>query len=354
MKKTIIILALVMLMLAGCSVKKTTTAPSTEPALLLKDPEPTQTVPVTNPTIPTTVPTQPPVTEPATVPTTAPTEPPAIVITKHPTSESVLAGERTWFIANAENETQITWEFFSPDGTMYSLQQAMSAHPGLILEVLPEDTLGLRQIPASFSGWSARARYDGPGGTATTDRATITVWEPYHEIIETYRGVHRTGTGNLEKGISELVNNYDFLGYTETDLNGDGIQELVLASNGYNEYPFIIYEIYTLKNGSPVCVAKSRARERYFMLNDGRFLMEGSNSAFSSSWITYCFDGEGMAIQEQIWTSEEPHDMADFAPYYYYCGEIYGPIEPMVYDEAARTIESWEWKVTLPSLTAIN
>ena len=83
MKKTIFILALAMLMLAGCSVKKTTTAPSTEPALLLKDPEPPQTVPVTNPTIPTTVPTQPPVTEPATVPTTAPTEPPAIVITKH-------------------------------------------------------------------------------------------------------------------------------------------------------------------------------------------------------------------------------------------------------------------------------
>ena len=150
-----------------------------------------------------------------------------------------------------------------------------------------------------------------------------------------------------------MVNNYDFVGYTEMDLNGDGVKELVLGSNGNNPYPFVLYEIYTLQNGNPVCVAKSRARERYFMLNDGRFLMEGSSSATSSCWITYRFDGVGMAIQEQIWTSDEPHDMADFAPYYYY-SLPYGPEQPMVYDEAARLIEQWEWAVTMLPLTPIN
>lgn len=338
MKRTIFILVLAMLMLTGCSGSKTNPEAVTAPSLTPSEPAITEA----------------PATKPVTVPTTAPTAPAGIVITKHPSSETVSAGARTWFIANAENETQITWEFFSPDGTIYSLQQTMSAHPGLIMEVLPEDTLGLRQIPVSFNGWSARARYDGPGGTATTDRATITVRAPYSEIIETYRTVHRSGTGNMEKGISEMVNSHDFLGYVETDLNGDGIQELILASDGYNEYPFIIYEMYTLINGSPVCVTKSMARERYFLLNDGRFLMEGSSSAISSCWITYRFDGASLVIQEQIWTSDQPHDMADFAPYYYYCGERYGPSEPMIYDEAARTIESWEWKVTIPSLTAIN
>lgn len=348
--KKMLIFMLFMLMLTGCSGSKTKPESATAPSQSLRE-----TAPIGNLiTVPKTTPTVAPVTEPVTVSTTAPTAPAAVVITKHPSSETVFVGGKTWFISRAENETQITWEFFSPDGTMYSLQQTMSAHPGLILEVLPEDTLGLRQIPASFSGWSARARYDGPGGTATTDRATITVRGPYSEIIETYRTVHRNGTGNLEKGISELVNSHDFLGYAEIDLNGDGIQELILASDGYNHYPFVIYEIYTLKNDTPICVTKSKARERYFMLNDGRFLMEGSSSATSSCWITYRFDGAGMTIQEQIWTSEEPHDMADFAPYYYYCGMIYGPTEPIVYDEAARTIESWEWKVTLPSLTAIK
>lgn len=360
MKKMILVLSLVLLTLTGCASSKTEPAPDTQPVHAATEPVPTQTEPAPLQTEPTTIPTTEP-TEAPVIPTiefVPPAPPPPvdpIVITKHPTSETVSEGARTWFIAKADNETQITWEFFSPDGTMYSLQQTMSAHPGLILEVLPEDTLGLRQIPASFSGWSARARYDGPGGTATTDRATITIRRaPYSEIIETYRAVHRSGTGNIEKGISELVNENDFLGYAETDLNGDGIMELILASDGYNHYPFVIYEIYTLKDGRPVCVTKSRARERYFMLNDGRFLMEGSNSATASSWITYRFDGASLSIQEQIWTSDEPHDMADFAPYYYYCGVLYGPTEPMVYDEAASTIESWEWKVTLPTLTAIN
>ena len=344
---------MVMLMLTGCSGNNTEQMAVTAPTQAAAEAAPELgnliTIPADKP-----APTVPPVTETVAPPTTAPTDPAAIVITKHPSSETVSAGGRTWFIANAENESQITWEFFSPDGTMYSLQQAMSAHPGLILEVLPEDTLGLRQIPASFSGWSARARYDGPGGTATTERATISVRDPYAELIETYRAVHRSGTGNIEKGISELVNNYDFLGYVIKDMDGDGIAELILASDGYNAYPYVIYDVYTLENGTPTILVQSRARARYFLLQDGRFLMEGSSGAMSSSWITYdFFNGASLAIQEQIWTSDQPHDMADFAPYYYY-SLPYGPEEPIVYDEAARTIASWERMVTLPALTPIS
>jgi hypothetical protein len=358
MKKNVLILFLVLLvMLAGC---KSDDAPAVQPAT---DPAsaaattPAETVPspTTQPTTaptetvaPTTEPTVPPTTEPAPPPTTAP----AIVITKHPTSETVSVGARTWFIAKAENETQITWEFFSPDGTMYSLQQAQSAHPGLILEVLPEDTLGLRQIPTSFNGWSARARYDGPGGTATTDRATITVRNPYADIIETYRSVHRTGTGNIEKGISELVNTHDYLGYAMKDLDGNGVQELILASDGNNLYPYVIYEIYTMENGQAVCMTKSAARSRYFMLRNGKLLLEGSNSAVSSTWVLYELNGDFYGVSEQIWTSDVPHDLADFAPYYYY-SLPYGQGDPIVYDEAARLIESWEREIYLPDLTPI-
>lgn len=353
------ILLLVMLMLTGCSGRKNEQIHATAPTLPATEPALEQgtliTLPATEPApAPTVAPTTPPVTETLPPPTAAPTAPPAIVITKHPTSETVSVGARTWFIAKAENETQITWEFFAPDGTLYSLQQAMSAHPGLVLEVLPEDTLGLREIPASFSGWSARARYDGPGGTATTDRATITVRDPYGEIIETYRAVHRSGTGNIEKRVSELVSNYSFLGYVLKDLDGNGVQELILASDGFNEYPYVVYDIYTLQNGNAVCVTQSRARERYFMLRDGRFLMEGSSGAMSSCWITYRFNGTAMSVQEQIWTSEEPHDMADFAPYYYYSANVYGTGDPIVYDEAAQTIEHWESLIALPTLTAIE
>ena len=360
MKKMILVLAIVLVMLTGCSGNKKEQPPVAAPTQAAAEPTQELGALITAPAI---QPSQSPAAAPA-APTVTETAPPAttaaaIVITKHPSSETVSAGARTWFIAKAENATQITWEFFSPDGTMYSLQEAMSAHPGLILEVLPEDTLGLRQIPASFSGWSARARYDGPGGTAVTDRATITVKEtttsrdPYAEIIETYREVHRSGTGNREKGISELVNREDFLGYALMDLDDDGVEELILASDVYHLYPNIIYDVYTLENGKPELLLQSRARSRYFMLQDGRFLMEGSSGAMYASWITYRFSDTSPSVQEQIWTTEEPHDLADFAPYYYY-GTAYGESEPMVYDEAARTIESWERAITIPVLTPIN
>jgi hypothetical protein len=352
MKKRILIFLLVLLVLTGCSGRENEQSPTlaaTEPTAELGA---LITVPSVKPA-PTPAPATPAATEKAPAPTTASTAPAAIVITKHPSSETVSAGGGTWFIAKAENQTQITWEFFSPDGTMYSLQQTMSAHPGLVLEVLPEDTLGLRQIPASFSGWSARARYDGPGGTATTERATITVRDPYGDLIEIYRAVHRSGTGNIEHRISELVNNRDFLGYAIIDLDGNGVEELILGSDGYNAYPFVVYDVYTLENGIPTIMIQSRARARYFLLQDGRFLMEGSSSAFESNWVTYDFGSASVAVQEQIWTSQEPHDMADFAPYYYY-SLPYGPAEPIVYDEAARMIEQLEWAITLPTLTPIN
>ena len=351
MRKMMIVFAILMLVLSGCSGSKTEQTPAQTAAESAAEQGELITAPTVKPaTAPAAEPAIPTATE--SVQPTAPA-PAAVVITKHPTSESVSAGGNTWFIAGAENETQLTWEFFAPDGTMYSLQQAMSAHPGLILEVLPEDTLGLSQIPASFCGWSARARYDGPGGTAATERATITVRDPYGEVIELYRSVRRSGMGNIEKGISELVNSYDFLGYAMEDLDGNGVEELILASDGYNVFPYIIYEIYTLQNGKAVSVIKSAARSRFFMLRDGRFLMEGSSGAMYSRWMTYGFGGASLQLQEEIWTSEEPHDMADFAPYYYY-SLPYGPEEPLVYDEAARTIEAWEWAVTLPALIPIS
>lgn len=359
MKQKILVLSLVLLMFSGCSGSKTGQITSKDPAQTATEPTSESgelmTVPASGLPGTTIAPTTAPVAETESISATEPIAQTAIVITKHPTSETISVGGRTWFIANAENETQITWEFFSPDGTMYSLQQTMSAHPGLILEVLPEDTLGLRQIPATFNGWSARARYDGPGGTAVTERARITVRDPYGEVIETYRTVHRSGAGNMERGISELVNPYDFLGYALQDLDGNGVQELILASDGYNSnYPNVIYEIYTLVNGNAVCVTKSAARERYFMCYDATFLMEGSSGAMYSSWVTYTFSGASLSVQEQVWTSDQPHDMADFAPYYYYCGRPFGMEEPMTYDMAARTIETWERSVILPSLIPIN
>ena len=86
---------------------------------------------------------------------------------------------------------------------------------------------------------------------------------------------------------------------------------------------------------------------------NGKLLLEGSNSAVSSTWVLYDLSGGSYGVSEQIWTSDEPHDLADFAPYYYY-SRPYEQADPIVYDAAARLIESWEQEIYLPTLTPIT
>lgn len=90
------------------------------------------------------------------------------VITKDPTSEKLSPGGKTWFVAHADGATILTWEFLSPDEKVYSITETMDLHPGLELDASQEDTVSLRNVPLSLNGWSARARFDGPGGSTTT------------------------------------------------------------------------------------------------------------------------------------------------------------------------------------------
>ena len=74
------------------------------------------------------------------------------------------------------------------------------------------------------------------------------------------------------------------------------------------------------------------------MLYDGAFLIEGSSVAMYSSWVTYRFSGASLLVHEQVWTSDQPHNMADFAPYNHYCGSLYGTEDPVAYDVYTKKI----------------
>jgi len=100
---------------------------------------------------------------------------PEIVITKHPTGEVLPVGGKTWFIAHADNADQLTWMLVDPEGVYYALEDAEAQLPGLELEVLPKDTLGVSNVPAALDGWGVVTWFFGPGGSAETNIAYITV-----------------------------------------------------------------------------------------------------------------------------------------------------------------------------------
>lgn len=328
--------------------------------------ETAQTEPATEITMIESVATE-PETQPETQPeTTAAAQPP--VVTKDPTGEKLSPGGKTWFVAHADGATILTWEFLSPEGTVYSVTETMSLHPGLLLDISKEDTVEVSNVPLSFNGWSARARFDGPGGSVTTQAALITVSRSegaYDTVIERYR----TAVAHKDEGydifaqydVSEMIFYADHVGYARVDLDGNGTEELIIAGIGYDipEEPYL-FEIFTLENGTPVSVARSQARSRLFLMGDNKIYNEGSSGAASSNFSVMQLSGSQLRFLNGLYTTDT---LADGSPspytYYFTTSNQYGDLSLLAGDNgmeekvADTFLTSWRGSVTLPELCLI-
>ena len=79
----------------------------------------------------------------------------------------------------------------------------------------------------------------------------------------------------------------DKIGYAYIDLNGDGIDELLIGEISESSEPSVIYDIYTMKDRKPVHVVSGWDRNRYYKLENGMICNDYSNSAFSSGRAVY-------------------------------------------------------------------
>jgi len=285
-----------------------------------------------------------------------------VTITKNPTSESLTVGGKAWFIAHANNATSLTWLLTSPQGQSYTVEQAMAANPGLQIQVLPEDTLGVSNVPVSVNGWSVQARFDGPGGSAVTAPAMIYVVDTvtaYGSVISAYYRAYTTGNTTSEyafnNNLSEFISYAPHVGYALQDINGDGVQELIIAGINDEAYTeIVIFDLYTLENGQPVQLACTRARSRYFLRSDGSILNEGSNGAGNSIFVINRLYGSSLTPIESAMTWYEGSERDGC--YHQTDGYNY---EPRDYDEYLNEAQfnyfvgSWRDSVYVPQLTKI-
>ncbi len=319
------------------------------------------------PTVPeATLPATEAVTQPPTQPPTAPAQPP--VITKDPTGEKLSPGGKTWFVAHAEGATILTWEFLSPEGTVCSVTDTMTLHPGLLLDISKEDTVALQNVPLSLNGWSARARFDGPGGSVTSQAARITVSQSqgaYDSVIEKYRtAVAHKGEGDAvpyQYDVSEMLLYADHVGYALQDLDSDGTDELLVAGIGYAiPEDTYLFEIFTLENGAPVSVGRSTVRSRLYLMQDGKIYYEGSSGAAYSYYSVLQYSGGLLRFLNGLYTTNTLADGTEIPySYYYTTSNQYGDLSLLGGDSAmeekvANTfVESWRNSVCLPELCLI-
>ena len=290
-----------------------------------------------------------------------------IVITKNPTSEALSIGGRTWFIAYAQNIRSTTWEFLSPEGAAFSLEQTMKAHPGLQLELPSEDTLAVSNVPASLNGWAVRVRFMGSGSSALTEPAYIYVGDfvnAYAEPIRAYKETYETGNqGNpaylRERGLSEMAGYFESVGYALKDLDKDGTPELILAgitpTEGFTDSQGLVYGVYTLDGaGQPVSLAVSQARDRFFLRADSSLLRRGSGGAAYTYYSLLRLRDGALQVDEMAFTDLD----GDNHPLFYtqqgdsdtYPGDKSVPVsEDAFWDIVSR----WEGSAYTPPLTRL-
>ena len=104
-----------------------------------------------------------------------------------------------------------------------------------------------------------------------------------------------------ETGISEMSRNGGELGCCLRDLDGNGIPELLIGAAGA-EYgdDSMIYDLFTLEEGTPVRVLVSSARVRYYLCEDDRILHEGSGGASYNLSLLYDLKGSRLALAAGI------------------------------------------------------
>lgn len=145
--------------------------------------------------------------------------------------------------------------------------------------------------------------------------------DPYAELLARYeRAIH---TQQLDEGQPALVSavaNPDYIwgklaslrcgiGCARMDLNGDGVEELLL---GWLDAPLwnmdegYVFAIYTLVDGQPVLAVEGWERNRYVVGGDGYLYNAGSSGADQHEGSKYRFDPSRGDFLELV---EQTHDV---------------------------------------------
>ncbi len=366
MKKNILLfggILILSLWLCGCEVPNQAAAPIKQPLIETPNPfaehiEVSSSLPLTDPvptpsqtSVPADAPSSPAVSSPlpteepapASSPVPTPTVTPAptpvsvqtnadqrpevtdpdIVITKNPTGEALAVGGNTWFTAHAENALSLTWELVDPDGNVHTVANAVAMNPGLGLEVLEDDTIAVTDAPLSLNGWAVQARFAGQRGTAVTYPAYIFVGDyinAYSPVIERYRKAKNAEISHYgqahERDVSEWAIDCEYVGYALTDLDRNGIPELLIAGIGTEDAnKDILFDLYSFFNDKPVRVCMSTEKGRYYLLSDNRIYYEGSGGASISIHELYTLEGTKLQFQERYFCF---YDSQKFGPYFYH------------------------------------
>jgi hypothetical protein len=144
----------------------------------------------------------------------------------------------------------------------------------------------------------------------------------YQNLLELYQKALRENWDPptcMENGLSLMVAHrgeyYENLGYAMQDLDGNGIQELIIT-DGLN-----IYDLYTIiqdEEVGPLHLASAMERIQYYLTSDGWIYNLGSGGAAVSYHTLYSLEGRELKLLDgyMMDADTDPNN-----PWFYYDGE---------------------------------
>lgn len=157
-----------------------------------------------------------------------------------------------------------------------------------------------------------------PEETPTVEQAYAVVIGEYYTALEQ----RWNGAELMEDGLNYMAADcygekpLEDLGYAIADIDGDGVQELLIGTIKADEfYDKMIFSLYTLdENGVNKLVFDGTERNRYYYAGENRFANLGS-SAFNESFETTLKLEEGEMIDMTYTTAPADYVQLELTPF---------------------------------------
>lgn len=144
-----------------------------------------------------------------------------------------------------------------------------------------------------------------PEPTDAPNEEATDMYSCYYDLIDAIR--YGLENGFTEEQINELRQttgiemvtylyrtdpSHKTIGYIIDDLDGDGINELLLGENGWYDGSGVIFDVYTIENGEMLHTVMGWERNRYYLCENGLLANEGSSGAEYSEHRYYQYCGQ--------------------------------------------------------------
>ena len=185
----------------------------------------------------------------------------------------------------------------------------------------------------------------------TLQEEAITSYPAYDEIIRKYYEGMASGWSMEDFRENDLcyLAGYEMgessLGYCTMDINGDGIEELMIGSVNENAYTGMFFDLYTIVDGQISLVISSGERDRYYLCEDYTIANEGSGGALSSVSGYYDLISDQLQLKEGVFM--DGYDHSD-NPWFYTSTNIYEDYSTPISESEAQGIMDKYTYMTLP------